>query len=217
MVSQKVKTAKTNSRTHAMKQTRRHSRTRSNAELTTRPDQIQVLCTKVGFTTEEDGDLAYEGDIADSEEDEAEEASNNRRLLQLRRRAGGLRSRSLRSNGARGHIAKSNAILQHSTSTLHILQNRLLLKKEAAALGDKDRRSLQNTEPSLLKKHLYSLFHNCISTSRVFVLSLRQHSYASHRSETQLRYFHSSTVDIIIASFSRPWKPSDGRNFNIVE
>ena len=32
--------------THAMKQTRRHSRTRSNAELTTRPDQIQVLCAQ---------------------------------------------------------------------------------------------------------------------------------------------------------------------------
>ena len=70
----------------------------------TRPD-TGFVCTKVGFTTEEDGDLAYEGDIAvPEEEDEAEEASNNRRLLQLRRRAGGLRSRSLRSNGARGRI-----------------------------------------------------------------------------------------------------------------
>ena len=30
-------------------------------------------------------------------------------------------------------LAKSNAILQHSTSTLHILQNRLLLKKKLRA------------------------------------------------------------------------------------
>ena len=73
------------------------------------------MCTKVGFTTEEDGDLAYEGDIAvPEEEDEAEEASNNRRLLQLRRRAGGCDRGPLRSNGARGLLAK-----QRNSATLY--------------------------------------------------------------------------------------------------
>ena len=66
------------------------------------------MCEKMSFQVEEDGDLAYEGDIAVPKEKEGEgdaaASTNNRKLLQLRRRAGGLRSRSLRSNGARGRI-----------------------------------------------------------------------------------------------------------------
>jgi hypothetical protein len=66
------------------------------------------VCEKMSFQVEEDGDLAYEGDIAVPKEKEGEQdpaaSSNNRKLLQLRRRSVGLRSRSLRSNSARGRI-----------------------------------------------------------------------------------------------------------------
>ena len=66
------------------------------------------VCEKVSFKVEEDGDLAYEGDISMPNEKEGEgdaaASTNNRKLLQLRRRGVGLRSRSLRSNGARGRI-----------------------------------------------------------------------------------------------------------------
>lgn len=66
------------------------------------------VCEKVSFKVEEDGDLAYEGDISMPNEKEGEgdaaASTNNRKLLQLRRRSAGLRSRSLRSNGARGRI-----------------------------------------------------------------------------------------------------------------
>ncbi|CAL6319210.1 unnamed protein product [Bathycoccus prasinos] len=79
----------------ATKQTRNRSRTR-------------FVCEKVSFKVEEDGDLAYEGDISVPKEKEGEgdaaASTNNRKLLQLRRRSVGLRSRSLRSNGARGRI-----------------------------------------------------------------------------------------------------------------
>jgi len=73
----------------------------------TNPD-TGFVCEKVSFKVEEDGDLAYEGDISVPNEKEGEgdaaASTNNRKLLQLRRRGVGLRSRSLRSNGARGRI-----------------------------------------------------------------------------------------------------------------
>lgn len=73
----------------------------------TNPD-TGFVCEKVSFKVEEDGDLAYEGDISVPKEKEGEgdaaASTNNRKLLQLRRRSAGLRSRSLRSNGARGRI-----------------------------------------------------------------------------------------------------------------